>query len=659
MNTKFHKIQFVQFMRISSIIMIFTMLATAIGVNPVSAASLPGWANKIPVTITNTGAALMDFQVQIDLNTSNFDFSKANSDGSDIRFTAADGTTLLPFWIETWNAGTSATIWVKVSAISANAGVTIYLYDGNPSATTSTSSGVATFSFFENFESTPWTAWTKEGGPGTFTQSTDQAKRGSHSGKLVTDSTTGSTVFSMASSLPGTNFIQEWDLYDDMDTTAFKMVRANSAIPGGQIGIGVWTSPSSSNYSYHNTGYGYTPTTVPRTTGWHKMAIRLTSDGAANFFVDGSSSLGTLTGLPTTFNRVSVEGLPDGPTTYYVDDVRVRKYASPAPTVAIGTAGQPTVDMSIVKTDSPDPVKVNQTLTYQLAVNNYGDLNATNVTVNDTLPANVTFGSVTTSQGSCSGTSSITCSLGGVASGGSATISITVTPTQIGQLSNTATVTSSETDTNMANNTSTATTTVGNPVVYVVNAVDTEAYNNHPMGSLHTPFDLRNFIKSTTVYIGPIMDSAFRNAHRDSFGNPFKMTWYVEMDNFINNGVYSDGSPMNYLTLYNTFVSNYGTELNTWGDELAYHHHFMTWNGSTWVQMTDGSQLGTTYDEHNNALDHMILDANFFPSDFRSGWLWESNQTQAWVEKYLLSDFSLSVGGSAILPSFSSRLHAG
>ena len=250
--------------------------------------------------------------------------------------------------------GMNATFWVKVPSLPASGNLTIYMYYGNPSAT-NTSNGSATFYFFDDFESYPWTAWTKEGGPGTFIQSTDQAKRGTYSGKLETTSATGSTVFSRASSLPTTNFVQEWDLYDDLDSTAFKMVRANYAIPSGQIGIGVWTGASGSNYSFHNTGYGYTPTSVARSLGWHKMAIRVTSDGNANYFVDGSSSLGTLSGLPTNFNRFSVEGIPDGPTMYYVDDFRVRKYASTPPTFILGQGGQPSVDLAVILTDTPIP----------------------------------------------------------------------------------------------------------------------------------------------------------------------------------------------------------------------------------------------------------------------------------------------------------------
>lgn len=606
--------------------------------------ALDGWLHRNLITVSNTASsALTDYQVRVYLDSSNFAFANANSDGSDIRFTALDGTTLLSYWMESWTAGTNGTFWVKIPSIPANGSASIYMHYGNPAATISASNGAATFYSFEDFESTPWTAWTKEGGPGTFVQSTGQARRGSFSGLLTTDTTTGSTVFSRASTLPGTNFVQEWDLYDDMDNTAFKMVRANYQISGGQIGIGVWTGSGGSTtyYARHNTSYSYTATSAARSLGWHKMAIRVAS-GTADYYVDNSASLGTLTGLPATFNRVSVEGIPDGPTTYYVDDIRVRQYVSPEPTVTVGGTVTPSVDLAVVLTDSPDPVQLGGTLTYQVAVHNYGDLPATNVTVTDALPAGVTLVSATPSQGSCTGTSTITCALGGLASGGSASIAIAVTaPASPGTLTNTATVAGTETEANLANNTSTATTVVGNPVVYVVSGIDTEPYDDHQTTPQHRPFNLTNFVRSTSTYIGPVMASAFRNSHLDSAGHPFKMSWYVEMDNYINNGVYADGTPMDYLTLYNTFIANYGTEISTYGDEIAYHHHFWAWNGSAWAQANYEAQaLSGPYDEHNNALDRMVLDAEFFPTNFRSGWLSTHNNLQGWVEKWMLADYS-------------------
>ncbi|MCW2598924.1 MAG: hypothetical protein JWM02_753 [Frankiales bacterium] len=124
---------------------------------------------------------------------------------------------------------------------------------------------------------------------------------------------------------------------------------------------------------------------------------------------------------------------------------------------------KPAADLSITKTASPNPVLVGQTLTYLVTVNSLGPNDATGVVVSDPLPANVTYVSATATQGSCAPlTGTVTCTLGTLATGGTATITIKVIPTAaaVGTLTNTATVTSNETDPNSANNTSTVTVTV-------------------------------------------------------------------------------------------------------------------------------------------------------------------------------------------------------
>jgi len=129
---------------------------------------LSGWSYRRAITIAEqSGSTLTDYQVKIELNSSNFDFSKANADGSDIRFTADDGETLLPYWIEKWdNVSEEAVIWVKVPSIPANGSVTIYMYYGNPSAV-SESDGEAVFEFFDDFEdgdSIDTSKWGQSGG---------------------------------------------------------------------------------------------------------------------------------------------------------------------------------------------------------------------------------------------------------------------------------------------------------------------------------------------------------------------------------------------------------------------------------------------------------------------------------------------------------------
>ncbi|HZU08340.1 MAG TPA: DUF2341 domain-containing protein [Pseudacidobacterium sp.] len=123
----------------------------------------PSWQYRSAVTITNSNSsALSNFQVKVQLG-SNFDFTKAAANGADIRFTASDGLTAIPFWIESWNS-TSAVLWVNVPSIPTS-GTTIFMYYGNPSAT-SASNGPATFLFFDDFSggNISSSKWTSTGG---------------------------------------------------------------------------------------------------------------------------------------------------------------------------------------------------------------------------------------------------------------------------------------------------------------------------------------------------------------------------------------------------------------------------------------------------------------------------------------------------------------
>ena len=125
------------------------------------------------------------------------------------------------------------------------------------------------------------------------------------------------------------------------------------------------------------------------------------------------------------------------------------------------TTVDPVADLSITKTDSPDPVSSGEQLTYTLNVSNSGPSPATSVSVSDTLPGSVTYESTTPSQGSCSHASgTVTCSLGTIASGANATVQIVVRPTSGSSITNQASVSSPVSDPVLVNNAASATTTV-------------------------------------------------------------------------------------------------------------------------------------------------------------------------------------------------------
>ncbi|QDV71242.1 Large cysteine-rich periplasmic protein omcB precursor [Rosistilla carotiformis] len=135
-------------------------------------------------------------------------------------------------------------------------------------------------------------------------------------------------------------------------------------------------------------------------------------------------------------------------------------------------------DLSITKADTPDPVVAGNTLTYTLTVLNNGPVDATGVTVVDTLPTNVQIDTITTSQGtSTTNGNVVTVDVGSIANGGNATIVITVTvdPDVTSQISNTATVSGDQPDDDPSNNTATAPTDVNTQVDLVIAKVDQTA----------------------------------------------------------------------------------------------------------------------------------------------------------------------------------------
>lgn len=173
--------------------------------------------------------------------------------------------------------------------------------------------------------------------------------------------------------------------------------------------------------------------------------------------------------------------------------------------VGVGNTGTTQqADLSITKAVSAPRTVVGDNLTYTLTVRNSGPQAATNVIVNDVLSSLLNTGglqSASASQGSCSpagpvnGTSQdVSCNVGTLAVGGSATVTLTIRPANTGSTdltrNNTATVNSTDVgDPNRGNNSDTVSSIVeprvdmtvsksvtpnpvrvGEPMVYVVTA---------------------------------------------------------------------------------------------------------------------------------------------------------------------------------------------
>jgi uncharacterized repeat protein (TIGR01451 family) len=128
------------------------------------------------------------------------------------------------------------------------------------------------------------------------------------------------------------------------------------------------------------------------------------------------------------------------------------------------TAGS---DLSISKSDQPDPVQSAGTVTYHLAVTNAGPGAATGATVTDVLPPGTTLAAGSDPRCSAAG-GTVTCSLGALAAGASDSVTLLVdvpSVTRATEIVNSATVSviGDDSDPNPANNSDSETTTIGAP----------------------------------------------------------------------------------------------------------------------------------------------------------------------------------------------------
>ena len=198
-------------------------------------------------------------------------------------------------------------------------------------------------------------------------------------------------------------------------------------------------------------------------------ALGLVIESVSGACTELGCNLGTLAGRPVgpgrgerANRRRDFAGTSIANTAFVSSPVFDPNPAARVATVAV-PVGPPQSDLAVTKVASAPSVVAGGQLSYTIAVTNNGPSNATGVTLTDPLPPGLTATNASSTRGVCATAATVTCDVGDLPVGGSATITIdaSVGPdVPPGTLANTATVAASSTDPNPSDNSATASTEV-------------------------------------------------------------------------------------------------------------------------------------------------------------------------------------------------------
>lgn len=327
---------------------------------------LNGWSLRKPIYIGgSTAGALTDYDVPVkvyygtgtdgaealkmSIATKIYASNQCKSDFGDVRFTDADGTTLLSYFKENSTAGSWALFWVKIPLIPYGfpipTNAKFYIYIGNGGASTA-SNGANTFPMFDDFESAQdipgsppqgWDVITK-GANDQFVVANNQVKEG---GKSLYTYETGGDGVNIAVKRTGTlvyrSVLTAWMRADDSGSR-FSLETYQSA--GATSPSYLLCRKDQADWRYREyTGTYYTVPnwgTVSSNT-WYRLESFISQvDNKVTYCNDRSSNSGWVNynSAPPNVDSVRIDSNYNYGGGAWWDQIFLRPYANPEPTMS-------------------------------------------------------------------------------------------------------------------------------------------------------------------------------------------------------------------------------------------------------------------------------------------------------------------------------------
>ena len=154
-----------------------------------------------------------------------------------------------------------------------------------------------------------------------------------------------------------------------------------------------------------------------------------------------------------------------------------------------------------------------------------------------------------------------------------------------------------------------------------------DAYTRHPL--YH-----QGFFTDPAGVAYQVMEQAFRDQFKDSFGQSLKLTWWMMGGNIYRDATNINVPLANTMTLH-LMLKYHGDRIQALGDEVSLHYHTFIWsdyNGggiSYWNQSPTFNDCRADFDV---TLAQYLLEEGVFPVSFRSGWHFMDNDWQAYLD---------------------------
>ncbi|RLJ00337.1 MAG: hypothetical protein DRP06_02095, partial [Candidatus Aenigmatarchaeota archaeon] len=375
------------------------------------AENLSNWNYRKPIEI-NSSSSLTNYQIKINVT---YD-SDMNNSFKDLRFTNEEDNLTLDYWVESKSDGNWALVWIEVDSIDANNGTQVYMYYGNPSASSASDVNSTFIREIDGNQSVKG-SWHFDENSGTTAYDTSG---NDNDGTLTNGPSWVDGKFGKALEFDGSNnyvdcgngeslniidaiTIEAWFNRDTLDTSTWTAILSKEAGNTGYelqfrkgtndigfqfYGGGAWRfSPeytTSPNVWYHAVGTfdgsylrlyinGKEVTPATSFTGSIVSSTNPVCMGNNPSFTDRRFN-GTIDEVRIYNRALSAEEISDlynnygYTTTNYPGKVLVRKYTSPEPTPAVGgeESPPPVTSTPIIKPDiahTADDLTCNATIT--------------------------------------------------------------------------------------------------------------------------------------------------------------------------------------------------------------------------------------------------------------------------------------------------------